>query len=97
VLVEHANRAVGNPHGHRSLEESHHLLGRSRGGEVDIRLQVAEQEVADGATDAPRLVAGVLGSRKADLMAKVRKEKAVNDALAAELKAAIGEFKQTYK
>jgi len=36
-------------------------------------------------------------SRKADLMAKVRAEKAVSDALAGELKAAVGEFKQSYK
>ncbi len=37
-----------------------------------------------------------LNTRKADLMAKIRKEKALSDALAAELKAAVTEFKQTY-
>jgi F-type H+-transporting ATPase subunit alpha len=38
-----------------------------------------------------------LGSRKAELMAKILKEKALSDALIAELKAAVTEFKQTYK
>src|SRR5690349_11484490 len=38
-----------------------------------------------------------LGTRKADLMAKVRTEKAFSDALAGELKAAITEFKQSYR
>src|SRR5882757_8604853 len=33
------------------------------------------------------------GTRKADLMTKIRNEKAISDALAAELKAALGEFK----
>ena len=35
-------------------------------------------------------------TRKNELLAKVRKEKAINDALAAELKSAVTEFKQTY-
>jgi len=38
-----------------------------------------------------------LTSRKADLMARVAKEKALSDALINELKAAVIEFKQTYK
>ena len=37
-----------------------------------------------------------LNTRKADLLAKIRNEKAISDALAAELKAAVTEFKQTY-
>src|ERR1022692_2442759 len=37
-----------------------------------------------------------LGTRKADLLLKVRNEKAISDALAAELKAAVTEFKQSY-
>jgi F-type H+-transporting ATPase subunit alpha len=37
-----------------------------------------------------------LNTRKADLLAKIRVEKAINDALTAELKAAVTEFKQTY-
>ena len=36
-------------------------------------------------------------TRKAELLTKIRTEKAINDALAAELKAAITEFKQTYR
>src|SRR5271154_5989781 len=38
-----------------------------------------------------------LTSRKADLMGKILKEKAISDALTADLKAAVTEFKQTYK
>jgi F-type H+-transporting ATPase subunit alpha len=38
-----------------------------------------------------------LSSRKSDLMAKIGKEKALSDALIADLKAAVTEFKQTYK
>jgi hypothetical protein len=38
-----------------------------------------------------------LTNRKAELTAKVRKEKAISDQLAGELKAAITEFKQTYR
>jgi F-type H+-transporting ATPase subunit alpha len=37
-----------------------------------------------------------LQTRKAELLAKIRNEKAISDALAAELKTATGEFKQTY-
>ncbi|MSU21389.1 MAG: F0F1 ATP synthase subunit alpha [Pedosphaera sp.] len=38
-----------------------------------------------------------LTNRKTDLMAKIAKEKALSDALTADLKAAVTEFKQTYK
>jgi F-type H+-transporting ATPase subunit alpha len=38
-----------------------------------------------------------LGTRKADLLLKIRTEKAINDAIAAELKAAVTEFKQSYR
>jgi F-type H+/Na+-transporting ATPase subunit alpha len=38
-----------------------------------------------------------LSTRKQALLDKVRKEGAINDALAAELKSAVGEFKQTYR
>jgi F-type H+-transporting ATPase subunit alpha len=38
-----------------------------------------------------------LTSRKAELMSKILKEKALSDALTADLKAAVAEFKQTYK
>ncbi len=36
-------------------------------------------------------------TRKADLLAKIRNEKAISDALGAELKAAVTEFKQSYR
>jgi F-type H+-transporting ATPase subunit alpha len=38
-----------------------------------------------------------LDTRKADLLTKIRKERAINDAIAGELKAAVTEFKQTYR
>src|SRR5512145_2779298 len=38
-----------------------------------------------------------LTSRKTELMTKIQKEKALSDALSADLKAAVTEFKQTYK
>jgi F-type H+-transporting ATPase subunit alpha len=38
-----------------------------------------------------------LTTRKAELLAKIAKEKALSDALTADLKAAVTEFKQTYK
>jgi F-type H+-transporting ATPase subunit alpha len=38
-----------------------------------------------------------LTTRKADLLAKIHKEKVISDALAAELKAAFAEFKPTYR
>jgi F-type H+-transporting ATPase subunit alpha len=42
-------------------------------------------------------LADYLTSRKTGLMDKISKEKALSDALTAELKAAVTEFKQTYK
>ncbi|HTV42342.1 MAG TPA: F0F1 ATP synthase subunit alpha [Candidatus Sulfotelmatobacter sp.] len=38
-----------------------------------------------------------LNTRKADLLKKIRAEKAISDAVAGELKAAVGEFKPTYR
>ena len=38
-----------------------------------------------------------LSSRKSELLARIEKEKAMNDAIIADLKAAVLEFKQTYK
>ncbi len=38
-----------------------------------------------------------LNTRKADLLKKIRNEKAINDAIAGELKTAVTEFKQTYR
>jgi F-type H+/Na+-transporting ATPase subunit alpha len=47
--------------------------------------------------DAQNKMADYLTSRKAELMTRISKEKALNDALAADLKAVITEFKSTYK
>jgi F-type H+-transporting ATPase subunit alpha len=38
-----------------------------------------------------------LTNRKAELMGRIAKEKALSDALIADLKAAVTEFKQTYR
>jgi F-type H+-transporting ATPase subunit alpha len=38
-----------------------------------------------------------LGTRKADLLLKIRTEKTISDAIAADLKAAVTEFKQSYR
>ena len=38
-----------------------------------------------------------LNTRKADLLTKIRTEKAISETLAAELKASATEFKQTYR
>src|SRR6185503_10312963 len=38
-----------------------------------------------------------LGTRKAELLTKIRNEKAISEAIAGELKTAVGEFKQTYR
>ncbi|MBM3833721.1 MAG: F0F1 ATP synthase subunit alpha [Verrucomicrobia bacterium] len=51
----------------------------------------------DKIKDAQTKLTDYLTNRKADLMGKIAKEKALNDGLIAELKAAVTEFKQTYK
>jgi F-type H+-transporting ATPase subunit alpha len=38
-----------------------------------------------------------MNTRKPAVLEKIRTEKAINDALAAELKAAVNEFKQSYR
>ncbi|HEY5043896.1 MAG TPA: F0F1 ATP synthase subunit alpha, partial [Verrucomicrobiae bacterium] len=50
----------------------------------------------DKVKDCQTKMADFLNTRKADLLAKIRNEKAISDALAAELKAAVAEFKQSY-
>jgi F-type H+-transporting ATPase subunit alpha len=54
---------------------------------------VAVEKVKDWQTKLTQF----LMDRKAALLDKVRKEGAISDALAGELKAAVGEFKQTYR
>jgi F-type H+-transporting ATPase subunit alpha len=50
----------------------------------------------DKIKDFQAKLADFFATRKADLLTKVRNEKAISDALAAELKAAVTEFKPTY-
>jgi F-type H+-transporting ATPase subunit alpha len=50
----------------------------------------------DKIKDFQAKLADFFATRKADLLAKIRNEKAISDALAAELKAAVTEFKPTY-
>jgi F-type H+-transporting ATPase subunit alpha len=50
----------------------------------------------DKIKDFQAMLADFFATRKADLLAKVRNEKAISDALAAELKAAVTEFKPMY-
>jgi F-type H+-transporting ATPase subunit alpha len=51
----------------------------------------------DKLKDFQKKLTEYLTSRKADLMGKISKEKAISDALAGELKSAVTDFKQTYK
>src|SRR5579863_5621778 len=51
----------------------------------------------DKIKDFQKKLTEYLTNRKADLMGKILKEKALSDALTADLKAAVTEFKQTYK
>jgi F-type H+-transporting ATPase subunit alpha len=50
----------------------------------------------DRIKDFQAKLADFFATRKADLLAKIRNEKAISDVLAAELKAAVTEFKPTY-
>ena len=47
--------------------------------------------------DAQTKMSEYLTSRKSELMSRLAKEKTLNDAITADLKAAVAEFKQTYK
>jgi F-type H+-transporting ATPase subunit alpha len=51
----------------------------------------------DKVKDAQAKMAEFLVNRKADLMGRIAKEKALSDALTGELKGAVTEFKQTYR
>lgn len=51
----------------------------------------------DKIKDAQKKIVDYLTSRKPELVSKIQKEKALNDALIAEIKSAVTEFKQTYK
>ncbi len=51
----------------------------------------------DKIKDFQAKLADYLTSRKTELMRRVAKERALNDALTADLKTAVTEFKQTFK
>jgi len=51
----------------------------------------------DKVKDFQNKLTDFLNTRKADVLTKIRTEKAINDALAGLLKAAVSEFKQTYR
>jgi len=73
-----------------ALEVQVALLWTVQNGFMD---DVAVDRVKDFQTK----LSDYLTNRKAELMARLAKEKALSDALTAELKAAVTEFKQTYK
>jgi F-type H+-transporting ATPase subunit alpha len=52
--------------------------------------------VVDKVKDFQAKLTDFFATRKTDLLAKIRSEKAISDAIAAELKAAVTEFKQSY-
>ena len=66
------------------------VLWASQNGFVD---DVAVEKIKDFQA---KLV-DFISTRKAELLTKVRNEKAISDAIGAELKTAVGEFKQTYR
>lgn len=51
----------------------------------------------DKVKDCQTRLTDFLSTRKGELLAKIREEKAISDALAGELKTAVTEFKQTYR
>src|SRR5438132_1372182 len=51
----------------------------------------------DKIKDFQKKLLDFLSTRKAELLARIEKEKAINDALAADLKTVVSDFKQTYR
>ena len=62
-----------------------------------VQNNMMDDVAVDKIKDFQAKLAYYLANRKADLLARIQKEKAVSDAIATDLKAAITEFKQTYK
>src|SRR5450432_2998066 len=61
-----------------------------------VQNNLFDDVAVDKVKDCQTKMADFLNTRKADLLAKIRNEKAISDALAGELKAAVTEFKQSY-
>jgi F-type H+-transporting ATPase subunit alpha len=72
-----------------ALEAQVAILWTVQNGQMD---DVPVEKIKDFQTK----LTDFLSSRKTELLAKIAKEKALSDALTAELKAAVTEFKQTY-
>jgi F-type H+-transporting ATPase subunit alpha len=62
-----------------------------------VQNKMMDDVAVDRIKDFQAKLTEYLTSRKSELMARIAKEKALNDALTADLKAAVTEFKQTYK
>ncbi|MGZ4988948.1 MAG: F0F1 ATP synthase subunit alpha, partial [Limisphaerales bacterium] len=62
-----------------------------------VQNNMMDDVAVDKIKDFQAKMTDFLSNRKTQLMDKIRKEKALSDALAGELKAAITEFKQTYR
>jgi F-type H+-transporting ATPase subunit alpha len=62
-----------------------------------VQNNLMDDVAVDKVKDFQAKLTDFLTTRKDALLGKIRTEKAVSDAIAAELKAAITEFKQTYK
>jgi F-type H+-transporting ATPase subunit alpha len=62
-----------------------------------VQNNLMDDVAVDKIKDFQAKLTDFLTTRKGALLTKLRNEKAVSDAIAAELKAAVGEFKQTYR
>jgi F-type H+-transporting ATPase subunit alpha len=62
-----------------------------------VQNNLMDDVAVDKIKDFQAKLTDFLSTRKGDLLTKIRNERAVSDAIAAELKAAITEFKQTYQ
>jgi F-type H+-transporting ATPase subunit alpha len=62
-----------------------------------VQNNLLDDVAVDKVKDFQAKLTDFLGSRKADLLKKIRVEKAISDDITAGLKAAVGEFKQTYR
>ena len=62
-----------------------------------VQNNLMDDVAVDKVKDFQARLTEFLTTRKTDLLAKIRNEKIVSDAIAADLKAAVGEFKQTYR
>jgi F-type H+-transporting ATPase subunit alpha len=83
------------------------LFKQSQYNPIPVEIQVSilwtmqngllDDIAVDKVKDFQSKITDFLNTRKPALLEKIRTEKAINDALAAELKAAVNEFKQSYR